>query len=163
MKKLQRSVERFKGNTLGLDLHKKMIQYSLLDVAGDEVRNESMASEAKVLTQLIDKLTADKTPLQVVIEASGCFVWAYDLLASKLGAERVHVAAPSKVKVIAQSGEKTDANDAWWLAYLQYERRLPKAMVAVGDLRELRVICREYRSVVDERSDLMRRLRSHLA
>lgn len=163
MKKLQRSVERFKGNTLGLDLHKKMIQHSLLDAAGDEVSNESMPSTATALTKLIDKLTADGTALQVVIEASGCFVWAYDLLASRLGADHVHVAAPSKVKVIAQSGEKTDANDAWWLAYLQYERRLPQAMVAVGDLRELRVVCREYRSVVDERSDLMRRLRSHLA
>ncbi len=82
-----------------------------------------MSSDAAVLTNLIDKLTGDGTPLQVVIEASGCFVWAYDLLASKLGEDRVQVAAPSKVQVIAQSGEKTDANDAWWLAYLQQMSR----------------------------------------
>lgn len=34
--------------------------------------------------------------------------------------------------------------------------------MAEGDLRELRIASRELRSVVDERSDLMRRLRSHL-
>jgi transposase len=65
--------------------------------------------------------------------------------------------------VIAEAGEKTDASDAWWLAYLLQEGRLPEAFVAEGELRELRVACRELRSVTDERSDLKRRLRSHLA
>jgi len=90
-------------------------------------------------------------------------VWVYDLLVERLGREAVKVAAPSKVKVIAQSGEKTDASDAWWLAYLAQEGRLPQAFVAEGDLRELRIASRELRSVIDERSDLMRRMRSHLA
>jgi transposase len=112
---------------------------------------------------LVDGLTSGGVALQVVLEASGCFVWAYDLLVRRVGRDHVHVAAPSKVRVIAEAGEKTDATDAWWLAYLQYEGRLPTAFVAEGDLRELRVVCREYRSVVDERSGLMRRLRSHLA
>jgi len=35
--------------------------------------------------------------------------------------------------------------------------------VAEGELRELRIASRELRSVIDERSDLMRRMRSHLA
>lgn len=49
------------------------------------------------------------------------------------------------------------------MAYLQYEGRLPQAFVAEGDLRELRIASRERHSVVEERSDLMRRMRSHLA
>lgn len=163
MKKLQRSVERFKGNTLGLDLHKRLLQISVLDQAGDETENERLAASPAALTALIDRLTQDGTPLQVVLEASGCFLWAYDLLAAKLGRDRVHVAAPSKVKAIANAGEKTDATDAWWLAYLQYEGRLPHAFAAEGDLRELRIVCREHRRVIDERSDLVRRMRSHLA
>ncbi len=163
MKKLQRSVERFKGNTLGLDLHKRLLQISVLDQAGDETENERLAASAPVLTALIDRLTKDGMAVQVVLEASGCFLWAYDLLAAKLGKERVHVAAPSKVKAIANAGEKTDATDAWWLAYLQYEGRLPHAFAAEGDLRELRIVCREHRRVIDERSDLVRRMRAHLA
>ena len=163
MKKLQKSVARFKGNTLGLDVHKVMIRYSVIDASGDEVANESIRSDKVELKALIDRRRADGTPLQVVLEASGCFVWAYDVLVERLGRGHVHVAAPSKVRVIAEAGEKTDATDAWWLAYLQYEGRLPKAFVAEGDLRELRVACREHHAVVEERSDLMRRMRSHLA
>jgi len=90
-------------------------------------------------------------------------VWVYDLLVERLGREAVKVAAPSKVKVIAEAGEKTDASDAWWLAYLAHEGRLPEAFVAEGELRELRIATRELRSVIDERSDLMRRMKSHLS
>ena len=163
MKKLQRHGERFKGLTLGLDLHKKMIQYSVLDEAGDETANDRMAAKAAELSALTDRLTVGGQALQVVVEASGCFVWAYDLLAEKIGRANVHVAAPSRVRAIAESSQKTDETDAWWLAYLLYERRLPEAFVAEGDLRELRIAGRELRSVTDERSDLMRRLKSHLA
>lgn len=162
MKKLQRSVTRFKGNTLGLDLHKRSIQFSVLDEAGDETENEGLAACPAELAALVDRLAKD-APLQVALEASGCFLWAHDLLVSKLGRERVHVAAPSKVGAIANAGEKTDATDAWWLAYLLHEGRLPKAFAAEGDLRELRIACREHRRSIDERSDLVRRMHAHLA
>ena len=106
MKKLQRRAERFKGETLGLDLHKKMIRYSVLNTAGDEVANEQIAACAAQLEGLIDRCTADgaggRRPLQVVLEASGCFVWAYDLLVAKLGKPQVHVAAPSRGQAIAR-------------------------------------------------------------
>ena len=162
MRKLQRRPERFAGLTVGLDLHQQYTQYSVLDEAGDERANERIVSSAKQLDLLLARLEADGSAVQVVLEASGCFLWAYDHLADRLGREQVHVAAPSKVKAIANSQEKNDANDAWWLAYLQFEGRLPKAFVAEGQLRELRIACREHRTVVDQRSDLMRQMRSHL-
>jgi transposase len=166
MKKLQRMAVRFKGWTLGLDLHQKQTQYSLLNEAGDEVENQTILSLPAELTMLIDRLTAGGTGgrgLQGVLEASGCFTWAFDLLAGRLGRGAVHVAAPGKVRVIAESQEKSDATDAWWLAYLLYEGRLPEAFVAEGALRELRIASREFRRVTDECGDLMRRMRSHLA
>jgi transposase len=162
MKKLNRGPQRFRGQTLGLDLHKHVIRYALLNRAGDEVVNEEVAADHQMLTRVVRACLKDG-PVQVALEASGCFLWAYDLLVALVGREHVHVAAPSRVRVIAESNEKTDANDAWWLAYLLYERRLPEAFVAEGPLRELRIACREYRAVTEERSDLMRRLRSHLA
>lgn len=163
MKKLHRRPSRFKGLTVGLDLHKSFTQYSVLDEAGDEIDSDRVASQPAALSRLIDRLTCEASAVQVTLEASGCFLWAYDLLAGRLGREHVHVAAPSRVRVIADSMEKNDANDAWWLAYLLWEGRLPGAFVAEGDLRELRIASRELRSVVDERSDLKRRLKSHLA
>lgn len=163
MKKLRRRVEKFNGLCVGLDLHKKFIQVSVLDELGDEIDAERVASDEASLTAVFDRLCETGRPLRVVMEASGCFVWVYDLLKARLGKDAVKVAAPSKVKAIAEAGEKTDASDAWWLAYLAHEGRLPEAFVAEGDLRELRIASRELRSVVDERSDLMRRMKSHLA
>jgi transposase len=166
MKKLRRRMEKFKGLSVGLDLHKKFIQVSVLDGRGEEVAAERIASDERSLTRLLDRLEGEGARLpgvRVALEASGCFVWVHDLLVERLGREAVAVAAPSKVRVIAEAGEKTDASDAWWLAYLLQEGRLPQAFVAEGDLRELRIACRELRSVTDGRSDLMRRLRSHLA
>ena len=163
MKKLHRRPSRFKGLTVGLDLHKSFTQISVLCEAGDEIQADRIASRPAALLKLIDTLTDDGQAVQVTLEASGCFLWAYDLLVDRLGRAQVHVAAPSRVRVIADSMEKNDANDAWWLAYLLWEGRLPGAFVAEGDLRELRIASRELRSVVDERSDLKRRLKSHLA
>lgn len=163
MKKLRRRPNRFKGITVGIDLHKKFFQYSVLSAEGDEVQSDRAASSPDVLSRLVDRWCAEGRAVQVCVEASGCFLWAYDLLADRLGEGQVHVAAPSKVRVIADSMEKNDENDAWWLGYLLWEGRLPEAFVAQGDLRELRIASRELRSVVDDQSDLKRRLKSHLA
>lgn len=163
MKKLRPAVERFNGLCVGLDLHKRFIQVSVLDPSGREVDADRIPADAAALASLLERRAASGRPLRVALEACGCFVWAYDLLVARLGRAAVRVAAPSKVKAIARAGEKTDATDAWWLAYLAQEGRLPEAFVAEGDLRELRIAGRELRSVVDQRSDLMRRLRSHLA
>ena len=96
-----------------------------------------VAARPEPLTSLLDRLTLENVAMQVALEASGCFLWAFDLLVERLGCERVHVAAPSKVRAIADSQEKNDANDAWWLAWLMREEWLPEAFVAEGDLREL--------------------------
>jgi transposase len=163
MKKLHRRPTRFKGTTVGIDLHKTFLQYSVLSIEGEETHADRAPSRPDALSGLLDRWCADDTSVQVCLEASGCFLWAYDLLVDRLGPAHVHVAAPSKVRVIADSMEKNDANDAWWLAYLLWESRLPGAFVAVGDLRELRIASRELRSVVDECGDLKRRMKSHLA
>ena len=163
MKRLSRRRPRFKGLAVGLDLHQKQTVYQAIDSHGEDAASGRIASQPQELEKLVDQLSQSGQPVSVSLEASGCFLWAYDLLVSKLGRDAVHVAAPSKVRVIADSGEKTDANDAWWLAYLLHDGRLPEAYVAEGDLRELRIATRELRSSTDERSDLMRRMRSHLA
>ena len=161
MKKLTRRAVRFKGLTLGLDLHKQFIEWCVLDRAGDEVAGGRISSTREGLERLCVKLAG--RPLQVCMEACGCFVWVFDFFKAKLGKAAVHVAQPSRVHVIANSMEKNDANDAWWLAYLLYEGRLPEAYVVEGTMRDLRIATRELRAYTEERSDLLRRFKSHLA
>lgn len=162
MKKLQRQGKRFKGWSVGLDLHKRFIQYSVLDRRGNEVSNGRIEADRKSLLKLFEPWRA-KGPVQVSFEACGCFLWVFDALVETLGRERVHVAQPAKVKAIAISQEKTDATDAWWLAYYLYEGRLPEAFVAEGALRELRIAVRELRAVTSALADLKRRFRSQVA
>ena len=162
MKKLHRRPNRFKGASVGLDLHISFIQYSILDQPGDERANDRVPADREQLLALIDQLEAEHGPLQVAFEASGSFLWVFDLLVERLDRDRVHVAAPSKVKAIANSQEKNDANDAWWLAYLLWEARLPEAFVAEGTLRDLRTACREVRDLIDRGNDLKRRMRGAL-
>lgn len=162
MKKLQRRVEHFKGFTIGLDLHKRWIWYTVLNAAGDEVAAGKMEATRKKVLELI-ATWKQQGAVQVAFEASGCFVWVFDALLPEVGREHVHVAQAAKIAAIANSAEKNDANDAWWLAYLLWDGRLPEAFVAEGALRELRIAGRELRSYTDQRSDLVRRVRSHLA
>lgn len=162
MKKLMRRVERFKGFTLGLDVHNAFIEYCLLDDRGDQVEGGRVSSRESELRELLAKL-GKRGALQASLEACGCFVWIFDILSEVLGRSNVHVGQPSRIAVIANSLEKNDANDAWWLAYLLFEGRMPECFVAEGSLRELRIASRELRSYTDGRADLLRRLKSHLA
>lgn len=162
MQKLTRRRERFEGQTVGLDLHLRMIQFSWLDETGEEVANEAIAATAEAVRALLERVSA-RGPVQVAVEATGAFLWLHDLLVERLGRSAVHVAAPSRLHVIAQARDKDDQTDAWWLAYLLWDGRLPTAFVAEGLLRELRVACRERRAVIEARADLKRRMRSHLA
>jgi transposase len=96
------------------------------------------------------------------LEACGGFLWVYDLLVERYGQERVHLAQPRRVQMIANSTSKNDRNDAFWLAYLTFEGRLPEAHVPEQVYRELRIASRERIHAVQSRSDAIRRLRSHL-
>jgi len=162
MRKLLRARRRFVGVTIGLGLHKKFIQYAVLDRRGNEVAAGRTQSTRPELRKLILRYKSGGK-VQVALEACGCFWWVYCESAEVVKRENVHVGQPLKIKVIAQSQEKNDANDAWWLAYLLWDCRLPEAYVAEGDLRELRIAGRELRYSVDRRSDLIRRVRTHLS
>jgi len=161
MKKLQRRPKRFKGLSIGLDLHKRFIQYSVMDRRGNESANGRIDANKEELLKFIGRWQREGA-IQAAFEACGSFIWVFDVLSKTLGREHVHVGQPSKIAVIGNSQEKRDASDAWWLAYLMYEGTLPEAFVAEGELRELRLAGRELRSYTEMRSDLARRMRSHL-
>ncbi|MEN8152371.1 MAG: IS110 family transposase [Planctomycetota bacterium] len=161
MKKLKRRPVRFKGLTVGLDVHLKSTSYSIFDIRGDEVAAGKVESSVEGISELLGKIGRKKA--QFVLEASGSSLWVFDLLSDHVGRDQVHMAQPHRIRPIANSLEKNDANDAWWLAYLQFEGRLPEALVPEGELRELRIMTREQRSVTDRRADLVRRFKSHLA
>jgi len=99
----------------------------------------------------------------IAFEASGHSLWIHDLVVKRYGKERLHVAHPRRIRAIANTQEKNDANDAFWLAYLTHEGRLPEAYVPEGKIRELRIATRERMRTVQRRTQVLVRIRAHLA
>lgn len=162
MKKLMRRQKRFKGLTVGLDLHKKFIQVAVLDRHGNEIESNRLTAKPDALLEFVRRL-CKRGDVQVSMEACGSFYWVFDAMVAELGRARVHVAHPAHLKAAIAQGRKDDASDAWWLAYFLWEGRLPEARPAEGVMRDLRIAGREYKAHKHMRGDLLRRLRSHAA
>ena len=154
MRKIAKRVAKVKAESLGLDVHQGMTAYSLLARNSDEVDAGKIEGGRESLVELLDRVVRRKKT-HVSLEASGGSLWVYDLLVARYGKERVHLAHARKVAAIANSREKNDANDAFWLAYLTQEGRLPESYMPEGLYRELRVATRErYRAAMALATDL---------
>jgi transposase len=161
MKKFAAKPFRVNAEVLGLDVHKDVIVCSRLNRKGEEIATPHCGATPPELEALLDQEVGRKAT-HVAFEASGSTWWVFDLLVARYGGERVHVAQPKRIAAIANSKQKNDANDAFWLAYLTQEGRLPEAHVPVGQLRELRLATRERQEAVRQRSRTMVRIRSLL-
>ncbi len=159
MRKLVRPVQKVNTASVGLDVHQNVIVYARLDRHGNEAGKGAIRSRPEALTKFLASL---EEPTHVAFEAGGSTFWVYDLLVDELGADFVHVAQPKKIRAIANSTQKNDSNDAWWLAYLTYEGRLPECFIPTGKLRELRIAVRERFALVQQISRVKTRIKSHL-
>jgi transposase len=151
VKKFAGRAKKINTDVVGLDVHKDMIAFSHLDAAGDELHAGELAAEGADLLSMLRAVTEGRE-VHVAMEASGGMLWLYDLLVKELGARYVHVAQPRRIRAIANSQEKNDANDAYWLAYYTFEGRLPEAWIPTGRIRELRIAVRARIEAVRQRS-----------
>lgn len=162
MHKLAQKPQKVNAEVIGLDVHKRLIVFSHLNRKGEEVACGKIGPHREDLEHFLRKAIGRKKS-HVVFEASRSSLWVYALAVSIVGPDRVHVAQARKIRVIANSQDKNDFNDAWWLAYLTQEDRLPEAYVPPAEILELRIACRERHALVRRRAQVMTRLRSHLA
>ena len=162
MKRLPDPVQKVNACVLGLDVHKARTVWVLLDRKGQRVDEGDIVSRPAALEDLYRRAIGRKKA-HVAFEASGGCLWVFDTCRRLMkGADRIHVAHPKSVKAIANSTQKNDRNDAWWLAYLAFEGRLPEAWLPRGKWRELRVATRERTAYVRERTRLVKRIHAHL-
>jgi len=159
MKKIQRPVRKVNCAVLGLDVHQSLIAYAWLDAEGEDVREGTVQATPAALLGLLAQAGEG---VHVAFEAGGSSFWLYDVLVEAVGAGRVHVAQSRKIRAIANTTRKNDANDAWWLAYLTFEGRLPECYIPTGLRRELRLAVRERFEAVKRQTRCKVRLRCHL-
>ena len=162
MKKLSEPVRKVKSQSIGMDVHKKMTVYCVLDRGGRTLEEGQFPSRRADLISFLKRVVGRKKS-HITFEASRSSLWVYEIVSDFVGAERTHVAQAKRIRAIANTSEKNDANDAWWLAYLTYEGRLPEAYVPPKQILELRIATRERTFAVRQRTKTVNRLKSHLA
>lgn len=162
MKKLPEGGRLVNADAIGLDVHRSLIVFCRLDRRGREVATGEFEATKAGLREFLSQHVG-KRKSHVTLEASGCFLWAYELLVGELGLPRVHVAASRRIDAIARSTSKNDQNDAWWLAWLTHEGRLPEIDVPKKTYLELRIATRERVRAVQRHTKAAVQLRAHLA
>ena len=119
---------------VGVDLHKKSISVC---VVAQEAGGRKILDRKRFLCSdppRIQAYFADAAPFQVVVEATSSYEWFVKLVEPM--ADRVLLAHPKKMRVIAESTRKTDKLDAKVLAELV----LPSSTVDyAADLRRDRL------------------------
>jgi transposase len=123
---------------VGVDIHKHACVHVTLDSAGKVMQRGRFANTVGGISDFARTLTSHSN---VVVEP----VLNYELLVDEFAqyAASVHVATPSKVRVIAESKCKTDRYDARILADLLRTDYLPESYVAPRALRDLRTRVRQ--------------------
>ena len=162
MKRLPDPVQKINAWVLSLDLHKRITVWVLLDRRGHLAAEGQIPSRPEALRELLTQRIGRKKA-HVAMEAGGNCFWAFDVCQAYFqDPERVHVAHPKNVRAIANSTQKNDRNDAWWLAYLTYEQRLPEVYIPQARYRELRIATRERTAFVRERTRAIKRVHAYL-
>lgn len=162
MKKLSDPIRKVNAQSVGLDVHKSVTVFCVLDVEGKVVHEGRFASKREEFNRFIAKILG-QGEAHFAFEASRSSLWAYNVIRAHVDGDHVHVAQAKRIRAIANSNAKNDSNDAWWLAYLTYEGRLPEAHVPGAEILELRIATRERSFAVRHRTKIINRLRAHLA
>lgn len=134
---------------VGLDVHKRMSQYTMMGKEGEELRVDKIPTTREGLSEFAGILPADA---RVAIEASTSGLFVYEYLES-LGVN-VHLAHPTLVKPFAKKHAKTDKIDSKVLAELLRMNHLPESYVPKGKMRDLRIEVRHRASLVRMRTQI---------
>ena len=145
----------------GVDLHKKVISICVLV----QSRGRRVVSERRTLrcdqVEQIEAFFRQLGAFQMTVEATSSYEWFVKLIEPV--ADRVVLAHPRKLRVIAESTRKTDKLDAQVLAEFLALDMIPPAHRPAPRLREYRALVRQRQYVQRRITSLKNRLRHLLS
>lgn len=133
---------------VGVDLHKKTISVCAIVVVKGKRKVFQRARFSCEKTEEIRAWFRALGKYRVVVEATSCYEWFVQLVEDS--AERVVLAHPKKLRIIAESTRKTDKLDAQVLAEELAKDSIPEAWRPTPRVREHRTLVR-YRVFVQRR------------
>jgi len=146
---------------IGVDLHKHSISVCVLVREGDRRRVAARGSLRCDQPERIHEFFARLAPFQLAVEATSSYEWFVELIDPL--AERVVLAHPKKLRVIAESAKKTDKLDAQVLAEFLALDMIPPAHRTSPRLREHRALVRQRQYVQRRITSLKNRARHVLS
>jgi len=146
---------------IGVDLHKQIISVCVLVRAGDQRQVMARRTLRCDQPEQIQAYFVGWAPFQVVVEATSSYEWFVQLL--EPFAQRIVLAHPKKLRIIAESTKKTDKLDAQVLAEFLSLDMIPSAHRPSPRLREYRALVRQRQYVQRRITSLKNRLRHLLS
>src|SRR5208337_2808944 len=127
----------FAMNFIGVDLHKKSITICVMDEKRKILARKTVACTQ---TDEIVEFFRQFRPFKVVVEATASYVWFVELVEPL--AEKVVLANPKKLRVIAESTKKTDRLDAQVLTEFLVLDMIPESYQPTPRQRQHRALVR---------------------
>ena len=128
---------------VGVDLHKHVIKLCVVRIVQGKRKVIDRKTFACDGTAAMRTFFARLGPFQVVVEATASYEWFFRLIEDL--ADRLVLAHPKKLRVIAESTRKTDKIDAEVLAVFLALDMIPEAYRPSPRVREHRVLVRHRR------------------
>jgi transposase len=145
-------------NFIGVDLHKKIITVCVMDQNRTVLARKTLSCDQP---QQIVEFFRQLHPLKVVLEATANYFWLVERLEPL--AERVVLANPKKLRVIAESTKKTDRLDAQILAEFLARDMVPESYMPSPRQRQHRVLVRHRQYLRSRMSSVRCKIRHILA
>jgi transposase len=145
-------------NYIGIDLHKKTIVTCVMDQDRKVTRRRTVACGE---VDTIRDFFAGLAPFRAVVEATASYEWLVALIEPL--AEKVVLAHPGKLRVIAESVKKTDKLDAQVLAEFLARDMIPEAHRPSPRQREHRALVRHRQYLKQTATALRNKMRRVLA
>lgn len=144
----------------GFDVHRAQITFDVLDTDSGEVSRGRIVSSPDAVRAWSEGFGGRE--VHVAVEA--CTGWLFVCRALERAGAVAHLAEPAETS--ARRGKKrrakTDREDARWLRTLLCEGRLPEAWIPPDQILELRTRTRLRKTLVDERTEWLQRIRATL-
>jgi transposase len=145
-------------NAVGIDLHKKTIVVCAMDQHLKVLKRRTLAcSDAAAIRAFF----RDLGPFRAAVEATASYEWLVALIEPL--ADRVVLAHPKKLRVIAESAKKTDRLDAQVLAEFLARDMIPEAHRPTPRQREHRALVRHRQYLRRQATALKNKIRRVLS
>ena len=145
-------------NSIGVDLHKKIITVCVINDEFEVVARKTLqCNSPETIVAFLEQFQ----PFKVVVEATASYHWFVELVDPI--AEKVVLANPNKLRIIAESTRKTDRLDAQILAEFLAMDMIPEAYLPTPRQRQHRSLVRHRKYILGEMTSVKNKIRRVLS